>query len=289
MKYPLKQYEVLQWASSFLKKHEREEQIAEVLLQHHLQLSRSAFFLHMRDEIAEHIWHAFYQDIEKHVKTGMPVQHIIGTAPFYGRDFHVNPAVLIPRFDTEMVIEQTLHRLQKHPTPSDLIVVDVGTGSGIIAVTLKLEMPDLTVYATDISEEALEVAKQNAVKFGADIQFLQGNFLEPIIQEQIKVNVIVSNPPYINYQDEKSLADTVKNYDPPLALYADDNGLASYRDIIRQSTSLHQNSLRHIVFEIGYDQSADVTEIARKTYPKSSLTTYQDLNGKDRVVTVNLK
>src|SRR5699024_2703692 len=143
MAHPMKQYEVLAWASSFLKEHGREEQVGEILLQHHLQVSRAAFYMQMRDPVDETICATFFRDVKKHVETGVPVQHIIGTAPFYGRDFIVNSSVLIPRFDTEVLIAHVLDDLKACADPSRLVVADIGTGSGIIAITLKLEMPAL--------------------------------------------------------------------------------------------------------------------------------------------------
>src|SRR5699024_7773761 len=140
----------------------------------------------------------------------------------------------------------------------EMIIVDIGTGSGIIAITLKLALPDAKVYATDISEAALTVARQNAKKHGALIDFYQGDFLQPIIDNGIAPTIIISNPPYIGASEYDQLSDTVRQYDPHLALFAEENGLKSYRDIIEQSTKIDQVNLHAFLFEIGYAQKEAV-------------------------------
>lgn len=285
---PMKQYEVLRWASSFLEKHGRESSSAAILLQHHLQVTPASFYLHMREDIEKKIWHAFEKDIKKHAETGIPVQHLIGKAPFFGRDFIVNEDVLIPRFDTEVLIEKIIACLEEQEDLSHFTLVDVGTGSGIIAITLKLAFPMINVYATDISEKALEVAKKNARIYETDIEWLQGNFLEPFLNQQLDANLIVSNPPYIDRNDIESLQDTVKDYDPELALYAENYGLQAYQTIIEQTLQLNRHALQYLFFEIGYLQAEAVTSIIRTAYPSSDYTVLQDLGGQNRVISANI-
>lgn len=285
---PMKQYEVLRWASSFLEKHGRESSSAAILLQHHLQVTPAVFYLHMQEDIEKEVWHAFEKDIKKHAEIGIPVQHLIGKAPFFGRDFIVNEDVLIPRFDTEVLIEKIIACLEEQEDLSHFTLVDVGTGSGIIAITLKLAFPMINVYATDISEKALEVAKKNALIYEADIEWLQGNFLEPFLNQQLDANLIVSNPPYIDRNDIGSLQDTVKDYDPELALYAENHGLQSYQSIIEQTLQLNRHTLQYLFFEIGYLQAEAVTSIIRTAYPSSDYTVLQDLGGQNRVISANI-
>ena len=282
-----KQYEVLQWAFSFLKKHGCEENIANVLLQHHLNKTQEQLMFTMREEVSEKLIIRFMQDIKRHVQTGIPIQHIVGYAYFYGRKFFVNGNVLIPRFDTETLVQQAITATHSQFNEKENItIVDVGTGSGIIAITLALELPNANVYATDISDYALEVAKKNAILHGANIQFFSGNFLEPMIQREINPDVIVSNPPYIKDSDRDMLAKTVKDYDPPTALYGGEDGMSAYVDIISQIQSLKKIEKRIICFEIGFDQAKDVTKLMKKNLPNSIISVQQDLHGKDRVVTV---
>ncbi|AIF44679.1 peptide chain release factor N(5)-glutamine methyltransferase [Virgibacillus sp. SK37] len=283
----MKQYEVLQWASLFLEKHHREQRVAELLLQHHLNFSRNAFFMNMRESLEPDIIQAFKRDIEKHAETGIPIQHLMGYEMFYGRKFEVNEHVLVPRPETEELVQHVSNYIATTSYENPIRIVDVGTGSGIIAISLALEIPNALVYATDISQEALQVARTNATTHQAQVSFYQGNFLQPIIDQGIKADVIVSNPPYIPRSEEETLADTVKNFDPDMALYAEENGLAAYKEIISQSTSVLKFD-GYIAVEIGQAQSEAVSEIIQKSYPQSKRNTIQDINGKDRIVTAKL-
>src|SRR5699024_6578986 len=157
--HPMKQHEVLHWASSFLEKHGREASSAAVLLQHHLQIAPAEFYLEMQEYIAEEVRQAFMKDVKRHAETGIPVQHIIGSAPVVGRDLVVDEDVLMPRFETEVLIEELMRCLESEADLSNLTLVEIGTGAGIIAITLKLAFPMMTVRATNISERALTVAK----------------------------------------------------------------------------------------------------------------------------------
>ncbi|GAB3044828.1 peptide chain release factor N(5)-glutamine methyltransferase [Virgibacillus ainsalahensis] len=280
-----KQYEVLQWASLFLEDHNREPKVAEILLQHHLNVSRSTFFAMMRDVVPETVVEKLKSDIRKHAETGIPVQHLTGNEMFYGRNFLVNEHVLIPRPETEELVWHVIQKAkkQKHPT-----IIDVGTGSGVIAITLALELPDATVYATDISKKALEIAHENAALHKADVSFLQGDFLQPFMDKNLHADIIVSNPPYIAKADESLLSDTVKNFDPKLALFADEDGLAAYKNIIIQSKqAVKSGSL--LVFEIGHQQGEAVCAHVKNAYPTSEVGIIQDINKKDRIVTAKIK
>src|SRR5699024_990416 len=168
-KHP-KQYEVLQRASLFLQQHNCETKIAEILLQHFLQLSRTEFYLNMQAIITEQTMQKFWDAINVHVTTGMPVQHLTGYEYFYGRKFYVNEHVLIPRPETEELIEHVVREMQMHKNDEHLTITDLGTGSGVIAITLALELPYTNVYATDISKKALHMAQKNAAKHHAKVQ-----------------------------------------------------------------------------------------------------------------------
>src|SRR5690625_3335866 len=165
----MKQYEVLHWASLFLKKNNCEEQVAKVLLQHHLAVTRSEFYMMMQDTIPAPIIEKFKADIKKHAQTGIPVQHLIGYEFFYGRKFKVNKHVLIPRPETEELVQQVIEAGKNYPQDKPLTIVDVGTGSGVIAITLALEIPQAQIYAIDISKKALQIAEHNAKQLQANI------------------------------------------------------------------------------------------------------------------------
>ncbi|MFD2629336.1 peptide chain release factor N(5)-glutamine methyltransferase [Oceanobacillus kapialis] len=280
----LKQYEVLQWASLFLEEHQREAGVAQILLQHHLGKGRAQFYADMQEKVPETLVERFERDIKEHARTGVPVQHLIGEEIFFDRSFKVTRDVLIPRPETEELVQ---HVIKNAPKEAPITIVDVGTGSGIIGITLALELPHATVYATDISPEALAIAKRNATELGAAVNFLQGNFLQPLQDADVKVDVLVSNPPYIARKEAASLSDTVKNFDPELALFADEEGLAAYKVITKQATAILRSG-GSIAYEIGHEQAGEVTTIIKKEFPSSHVSTVKDINGKDRIITAAL-
>ncbi|WP_164667566.1 peptide chain release factor N(5)-glutamine methyltransferase [Virgibacillus doumboii] len=277
-------YEVLRWASLFLEKNNRETRVAELLLQHYLGVFKTEFITMMRDPVPENIHKQFQRAIEKHAETGVPIQHIIGHETFYGRTFHVNEHTLIPRPETEELVQQVIEAAPDKP----LTIIDIGTGSGIIAITIALELPNATVYATDISEEALAIAQKNAKKLNAEVTFLQGDFLKPFIDEGKLADIIVSNPPYIARSEAASLSDTVKNFDPELALFAEANGLAAYKNII---TDLPQaiTDEAQVFFEIGHDQGKAVSGMLYSKFPSASIEIIKDINKKNRIVKTYIK
>lgn len=286
MEQPMKQYEVLKRASLFLADHQREEHVAQILLQHYLGVSRTKFFADMQETVPEPVGKQFEKAVKAHAATGIPVQHLLGYEMFYGRKFKVNSDVLIPRPETEELVQYVIGQINKHEK-KPLTIADIGTGSGVIACTLALELPQATVYATDISEAALTVAKQNAGNLQANITFLQGDFLQPLIDQQLKADIIVSNPPYIAESEKTSMSDTVRQYDPALALFAADNGLAAYRSIVKSLPNvLKEQAL--VAFEIGYQQGKAVQQLILQQFPKSEIAIIPDINGKDRIISTKI-
>lgn len=282
-----KQYEVLHWASLFLKEHNCEQGIAEILLQHHLQVTRSEFYMMMQEPVGEKIIDTFKRDVAKHVETGIPVQHLLGYEMFYGRKFSVNEHVLVPRPETEELVHCVIENEKKRLESERPTIIDIGTGSGIIATTLALEIPEARIYATDISGQALQVATHNATQLGAEITFVEGDFLKPIIDQHIQADIIVSNPPYIAEAEKENLSKTVKDFDPSLALFADDHGLAAYKEIIKSSKKvIKENGI--ILFEIGFDQATQVSALIQEAYPQSEVSVIQDINKNDRIIMAKL-
>lgn len=207
---------------------------------------------------------------------GKPIQYIIGNVDFYGQIIEVNENVLIPRFETEELVSRTISLIKTHFNKK-VDIVDLGTGSGCIAITLKNNL-DCNVDAVDISKEALEVARRNAKNNNVDITFYEGDMLSPLHK---KYDVIISNPPYIAY-DEEIMA-IVKNNEPHLALYAPDNGLKHYRDII-DASSKYLNEKGLIAFEIGYKQGEEIISYAKRKYPNAEIKLEKDLQNKDRFI-----
>lgn len=275
-------HEVLSWASLFLRTNDCDESAALLLLEHHLDWDRSKIYAHLQDPMPKRVEQSFRKDIEAHVHTGIPVQHLIGSTEFYGRTFHVNGDVLVPRFETEELVEEAL-RIMKKRAGQITSIVDLGTGSGVIATSIACEQKGVTVYATDISEEALRVAQDNMNTHEASVNCFQGDFAQPLIDRKLRVQMIISNPPYIAYREREELSKTVREYDPRLALFAENEGLATYETILKQATSiLAPNGV--LLFEIGAAQGEAVKRLIKDTFPTSEVAVLQDINGKDRIV-----
>ena len=274
-------FEALQWASSFLMEHGRDENAARLLLQHLLETDYTGIMMRMHDEIPKEKQPQFQQMIKMHAE-GKPVQYITGVEEFYGRTFQVNESVLIPMRETEALIEGAITRMKAlFGEERNIKLVDIGTGSGIIAITMKLEWPDAKVAATDISSDALQTAKQNADRLNANIDFRQGDLTEPIANE--KWDVILSNPPYIAYEEAEEMSDVVLQHEPHLALFAEDRGLKLYKQMVKALPNL-VNTPALIGFEIGYSQGEAVAELLKTSFPQAEIEIVKDINKKDRII-----
>jgi release factor glutamine methyltransferase len=193
--------------------------------------------------------------------SGVPSQYLTGKQEFWGLEFEVTPAVLIPRPETEHIIEVALDRLGPARKSEPLRIADVGTGSGCIAVALASELPMAQIFATDISAGALEVAQRNAARhgFSARIHFAETNLLDAFAGEAQRFDAIVSNPPYIGIADAPALQREVRAHEPEIALFAGDDGLAVYAPLIREaSAALRQGGL--LILELGHNSLAPVHE-----------------------------
>ncbi|WP_427138183.1 peptide chain release factor N(5)-glutamine methyltransferase [Psychrobacillus psychrodurans] len=279
-------FEALTRASSFLEENKREKEVARYLLQHVLQKNYSELMMTIYDEITPEAYQTFWAYIEEHA-TGRPFQYITGQETFYGRDFLVNEHVLIPRPETEELIEEVKKRVarlfEEHKT---LKIADIGTGSGTIALTVKKEISSAEVTATDISTEALVVAKKNAERLKAKVEFKQGDLIAPIADQ--KWDIILSNPPYIGSHEAESLSDTVIDYEPHLALFAAEDGLQLYRKMTEKLPEI-MNAPSFIGFEIGYAQGPAVQKMLQNAFPLSDVEIVQDINQKNRFVFCTIK
>lgn len=280
MHKPYKIFEALNRASSYLLDNGREEAAARILLQHTLGLSQAGLLASMRDDLNGAGFEEFWRLVEQHAK-GTPVQHLTGHEIFYGRKFSVNPDVLIPRPETEELVEEALELIQRHipgPSPS---IADIGTGSGIIAITMKLEMPSAKVTATDISQKALETAQINAGELKAEIDFKLGDLLDPLKGQ--KWDVILSNPPYIAYAEADAMSDSVKDFEPHSALFAEQEGLALYRKMMEDLPD-RMNKPGIIGLEIGHLQGEAVEKMLKEAFPQAKVYCKKDINKNDRMV-----
>jgi release factor glutamine methyltransferase len=213
---------------------------------------------------------------------GEPMAYILGRRAFYDRDFTVTPAVLIPRPETEHLLEAALEYAQ---TQEDVLAVDVGTGSGALAVTFAANAPNATVYATDISPDALAVAGRNARNHDVAVTFLEGDLLRPLIERKLRADLIMANLPYIPSGDLRTLA--VGKYEPALALDGGSDGLAAIRRLLKQIPDV-ANPGALILLEIGADQGAAASQMAREGLRTQDVRVLQDLAGLDRVVRVQV-
>lgn len=278
-----KVFEALKWASSFLTQQGRDENAGELLLRHYMGVSRSSLYASLRDELSEEVWQSFQKAVHLHV-VGEPVQYIIGYEEFYGRRFMVNKEVLIPRPETEELIVEALKRISMlFEKDESLKAADIGTGSGAIAVTLKLEKPSLAVTATDIAQESLAVAQHNANMLGAEIEFIQGDLLQPLINRGEKFDVILSNPPYIPLKDVENMSVVVTEHEPHRALFAGEDGLDLYLRMMEELPYVLKRKAL-VGFEIGAGQSEAVSNMLRTAFPQSKVDVVYDINGKDRMV-----
>lgn len=249
---------------------------AELLLAHCFKINRTALFLRREEEISKEQLERFLEFINMR-KSHIPYQYIVKKQYFMGLEFFVDENVLIPRPETEILVEETLKRLKRGD-----VVLDIGTGSGAIAVSIAKYFPDCTVYAVDISKKAIEIAKHNAKKQGVlDRIFFIESDLFCNLPPNLKFDFIVSNPPYIKKREIELLQEEVKK-EPIVALDGGEDGLFFYKKIIREAP-FYIKSGGKIGFEIGYSQKEEVTTLLEESGFKD-VEIIKDLAGIDRVI-----
>ncbi len=232
------------------------------------------------DKVVEEDKINLYKKSLEALKENRPIQYVIGHVNFYGLQFKVNENVLIPRFETEELVENIKNYLKKKNLTNPKIL-DLGCGSGVIGLTLKHFFPDSDVTLVDISEDALKVAKENASNLNLDVNFLKSDWFSNIPLD--KYDVIVSNPPYIKTNEE--IEEIVKNNEPALALYGGADGLDCYRKILKDINKYLKDDYL-IAFEIGYLEGDSLKELINNTIPNSKVTIKKDLSNKDRMLFV---
>lgn len=226
-------------------------------------------YIHPEDNLEEAI---------KRLEAGEPVQYIVGDVDFYGNIIKVNKNVLIPRRETEELVEKTIEYIKKLFPNQNISMLDIGTGSGCIPITLKKHFSNSNISAVDISEDALKVAVDNSLSNNVNIDFIQSNLFENVSG---KYHCIISNPPYI--KEDEEIMDIVKNNEPHLALYAPNEGLYFYEEILKEANKYLEDKFI-IAFEIGETQGEDILAIAGKYFPTSKLLLEKDLQHLDRFV-----
>ena len=280
--------ELIKLAESRLDDASKDVNVAKVLFYHLADKQPHELYLMYDEEVSSELEAKFLADMEEYYQ-GKPIQYIKGVENFFGRDFKVNEDVLIPRYETEELVENILYRIDDYFAEYQSITLcDVGTGSGAIATSLALEEPRLKVFATDISLKAVTVAKDNAKNLGANIEFMVGDMLEPLLENEIKVDIFVSNPPYI--PQEQEIEAMVKDNEPPVALFGGNDGLYFYRKIFQGVEPLLQERAL-LAFEMGFDQRELMEAALQEYFPNDPHEIIKDINGKDRMLFIyrNLK
>lgn len=219
---------------------------------------------------------------QKELLNNRPIQYIVGNVNFYGNIIEVNEDVLIPRYETEFLVEKTISLAKKY-FPPKIDILDLGTGSGCIAITLKKYLKS-NIDALDISNKALAIARKNAQNNNVKINFLNKDIAT---YQEKQYDLIISNPPYIS--EEEEIMDLVKNNEPHIALYAKDNGLYFYKKII-DNLPLITKEKYLLALEIGYNQAIPISEYAKNKLKDINITVEKDLSNKDRYIFItNIK
>lgn len=250
-----------------------EKEAVILLIIEKLKIQKFTLLLRLDEEIDSII----LNDIDK-LKQNIPVQYILGYAYFYKSRFIVNKNVLIPRFDTEILVDEALKVINNYYKNKNISVVDVGTGSGCIAISLKKEIPVINIDAIDISLEALEVAKKNAKENNVSINYIHNDLLNNISKEY---DIIISNPPYIDINE--NIDALVRNNEPKLALFSNNKGLYHYEQILIQSKSILKKS-GFILFEIPSNRDDEIVSLFSKYY--NNIKIIKDYNNLSRVVII---
>jgi release factor glutamine methyltransferase len=247
---------------------------SELLIAHALSVPREYLYSHddriLSEDESQKIEDLLYDRIG-----GVPLQYLVGRQEFWGRYFSVNPSVLIPRPETEYIVETVLEIKENQKSQA---LLDVGTGSGCIAVTLALEIPGATVFAADISEAAVRVARQNATNLGADVKFVCMDVLEAV---RARLDFIVSNPPYVRRDDITRLQREVREHEPHVALFSPEDELAIYRRLVGGAEKM-LNPGGYLIMEVGLGMDEKILRLFGPSWEK--LPTKADLQGIPRTV-----
>lgn len=272
--------EVLARASSFLEQNQLEGHMIEYVFLQRKHWNKTDYLLHMHEPITAEDQKQIDEDMAK-LLAHYPPQYLIGSEVFLDYRFKVTPDTLIPRPETEELVEKCLKLTQKQANQA-LKVVDVGTGTGAIAISLKDKRPTWQVCAVDLSSAALEVAKENAQQIGVALEFVLSDCLDEVAGP---IDILISNPPYIS-KDEYELMDvSVREFEPKMALFAENNGLAIYEKLAQQAQSKLAKDGK-IFLEIGFMQGPAVKELFQAAFPKKQVSIHQDLFGNDRMIVV---
>ncbi|GBU10951.1 RF-1 and RF-2 N5-glutamine methyltransferase [Erysipelotrichaceae bacterium] len=284
----MKIQEILTQAESMCKQENIAEHPARILLMDVLNLESYQLYAKLEEDMAEDKKTEYFQKLTRYTKGNEPIQYIIGYEYFAGRNLIVGPKALIPRPETEELVHEVLFLLDdffsEEAGYQTIDVVDIGTGSGAIAVSIAAEEPRTRVIATDISQDALEVTKANTEKFNLNIELLQGDMVKPVIAAGKKVDVLLANPPYIPKREY--VQSIVKDNEPNIALFGGEDGLQFYREILMDAHKILMPKYL-LAFEIGYDQAERLSAFARTQFPSATIYIKKDMQQKDRMLFIH--
>ena len=280
--------EALQYAGNILQKRDCDvaQVEARILLSYLLDLTSSQIYGQLDSDLNGETFQRYVDLINRRL-LGEPVAYITGHREFYGLDFYVDPRVLIPRPETELLVEKAIEHINIHfrqDEQQSLHIADIGTGSGAIAISLATHVLQSNIYATDISDDALEVARMNSRLHGVEdrICFLRGNLLDPLPST---INIILANLPYISTAEINHLSDDIACFEPIAALHGGYNGLYYIENLLNQIATLTK-TFYCIFLEIGYGQFAAVKSLILNTIPESTIELFTDLGSIERCVKI---
>jgi release factor glutamine methyltransferase len=267
--------QALRQAKDHLRESNKEQRVAELLLMFVSERSNAQLYASLQEQMPQPMMDRYNELLGQHITLDVPLQHLTGEEIFFGYSFLVNQDVLIPRFETEELVERVLALYDEH-FGYPVRVLDMGTGSGAIAISLAKEEPAMQVDAVDVSAAALLVAAANATRLEAHVRFLQGSWCEPLTDHY---DIVVANPPYIPQFEE--LPNEIVKYEPHTALFGGEDGLDHHRTILR-CISNHVNPRCLIAMEHGYKHALAVQAIAKEAFPTARVWSEQDMQKKDR-------
>ncbi|XMB67574.1 peptide chain release factor N(5)-glutamine methyltransferase [Mycoplasmatota bacterium zrk1] len=277
----MKYFELLNYGTNLCNDNKKEDSVVKILLLDASKMESHLLLANLNEEAPREVENKFIQNLNKFIFENIPIQHLTGLEYFFGYEFIVNDSVLIPRFETEELVSNLLYTYDEVFGGSAVDVVDVGTGSGAIAISLDLEEKNMKVVATDISSDALEVAKDNNKKLGSSVEFILGDMLEPLYGR--KFDILVSNPPYI--PSDEVVDPLVFDNEPHIALFGGSDGLKFYRKILEESHKILRVP-NIIAFEHAYDKGYEMNELVKSFFPNSEIRLLKDLQGKDRMTII---
>ena len=282
--------EALNWVTDYLKESriENPRLNGELLLAHSMHLSREQLYIRLNHQVREDERKAL-EELVRRRASGEPLQYILGRQEFWSIQLKVDPRVLIPRPETEHLVEEAIRSLSKISSQKKRSVLELGTGSGAIAISLAKEVKNIILVATDLSCEALRVARENAMKASVSdqIRFVRGDLLTPF-HMGVNFDLILSNPPYLSDADMGQISREVRDHEPLLALRGGKNGLEFYQKLISQGPSYLKKG-GWILLEVGYGQAGRVCEMIEAEGRFGQPETVKDLSGIERVVKAQRK